>query len=460
MNRAGPKIRFVSRAGFSAAIAFLPSLIIFAQSPSFSDSGSLPTGAAPELFQEMAIFDSIDSSKEVKGAAALQIAEYLGAKACRGPGDFFTSIQYFLAAAQLGQKDALKSLVRTIQSKQGADRMTAVIDLYDYQDWSGAKTAMMADDAMKLKIVQANVGREEGKLTGHRDRITGVAFSPDRKMLASSSWDQTVKLWSLSNFTCQTTLQGHGNRVVSVVFSSDKQSVVSMAADSIIKLWKVADGHCLQTLNASESPPNCMALSPDGSLLATGSADDTVTIRGIGDSSRKDSLVGHSGGVNALAFGPDGKTLASGSSDNTVRLWDAAIDQCDNVLTGHNTAVMGLAYNPDGKILASYSSDGMIRFHPTGQAMVPGGKIQGIDWTAKGLVAISKSDDGSIQLWQVADKTCQSILKADLKGVLSASVSPDGQTLALALSDNTIRLWTLTGCFATPEGSNTPVTSR
>ncbi len=48
-------------------------------------------------------------------------------------------------------------------------------------------------------VAPSPLAAEEPKLwitlTGHRDRVYSVAYSPDGKTLASGSWDQTIKLW-------------------------------------------------------------------------------------------------------------------------------------------------------------------------------------------------------------------------------------------------------------------------
>ena len=45
------------------------------------------------------------------------------------------------------------------------------------------------------------------RLQGHSDKVTGVAFSPDGAMIASSSWDQSVRVWEVASGECRATLQ-------------------------------------------------------------------------------------------------------------------------------------------------------------------------------------------------------------------------------------------------------------
>src|SRR5204863_213159 len=58
-------------------------------------------------------------------------------------------------------------------------------------------------------------------LGSHRDAVISLAFSPDGKRLASSSWDHTVKLWDVATPGESATLRGHATRGKCVAFAPD-----------------------------------------------------------------------------------------------------------------------------------------------------------------------------------------------------------------------------------------------
>jgi WD40 repeat protein len=72
--------------------------------------------------------------------------------------------------------------------------------------------------------------------------VNSVAYSPDGKMLASGSRDQTIKLWDVARAKEQATLKGHTEMVNSVAYSPDGKMLASGSRDQTIKLWDVATG--------------------------------------------------------------------------------------------------------------------------------------------------------------------------------------------------------------------------
>ncbi len=76
-------------------------------------------------------------------------------------------------------------------------------------------------------------------LQGHSLHVSSVAFSPDSKYLASSSYDNIVKLWSVESQKDVATLQGHRHFITSVAFSPDGKYLASGSYDNTVKLWSI-----------------------------------------------------------------------------------------------------------------------------------------------------------------------------------------------------------------------------
>ncbi len=107
-----------------------------------------------------------------------------------------------------------------------------------------ASTANLTGETPQFEVLELEKFNDQG----HTDLVWSVVFSPEDKMLASGSEDQTVKLWNIQTGECLKTLQGHSHRVCSVAFSPDGETITSGSGDETIKLWDVKTGHCLKTL--------------------------------------------------------------------------------------------------------------------------------------------------------------------------------------------------------------------
>ncbi|MBI3815428.1 MAG: hypothetical protein HY279_13315, partial [Nitrospinae bacterium] len=84
-------------------------------------------------------------------------------------------------------------------------------------------------------------------LEGHKDSVRTVSFSPDGKMLASGSHDETIKLWEMPAGKLISTLKGHKNWVDTVSFSPDGKMLASGSRETI-KLWEMPSGKFITCL--------------------------------------------------------------------------------------------------------------------------------------------------------------------------------------------------------------------
>jgi WD40 repeat protein len=153
-----------------------------------------------------------------------------------------------------------------------------------------------------------------------------LAYSPDGRWLAIvGADDRTVVL--LDARTHAQVAEFHGDEelvhIHSAAFSPDNRLLATSSHDSTVRLWQVPSGAC-RVLTGHTFEVFAVAFHPDGTRLATGGRDGAVWLWDLKRGDEVARLPGHITYVWSLAFSPDGTTLASASGDSTVRLWDTA----------------------------------------------------------------------------------------------------------------------------------------
>ena len=296
-----------------------------------------------------------------------------------------------------------------------------------------------------LMPTQVATAQLKATLEGHTDLVWSVAFRPNGVMLASASWDQTVRLWNVNTGQLLHTLTGHTNDVMSVTFSPDGQTLASASWDGTIRLWNPNNGKLKRTLTGHRGGVASVIFSPDGRTLASGSADRTIRLWNAQTWKLEKTLTGHTDVVEIVAFSPDGKTLVSGSRDTTIRLWNPQNGKSKSTLTEHTAPVNTLALSPNGRTFASGSRDRSIRLWNPNNGKYQRTLAADTDW----VNPVAFSPDGEtlliggrgISLWDTKTGQYKKPLAGNIGGAISVIFSPDGRTVASGSADHKVRLW-------------------
>ncbi|MEG3956546.1 AAA-like domain-containing protein [Microcoleus sp. herbarium2] len=279
-------------------------------------------------------------------------------------------------------------------------------------------------------------------LKGHASGVESLDFSPDGKIIATASGDRTIKFWSKDGKDLRT-FAGHRGAVWNIDFSPDGKSIASLAIGYAVKLWQPKNIFFLPLLGHDAAVYRA-AFAPDGKIVATASTDGTVKLWRV-DGTLLKTLKEGTGGLWDVAFSPDGKLIASGG-EKTVKLWQKD-GRFLREINAHKGVVYGITWSPDGKIIASASSDGTVKLWQPDGVLVRTLKLDGSAfWSVafspdgKALAAVGSS--GTLAIWK-PDGTLLQAIDAHQAMIMGVSFSPDGKTLASASTDGTAKLWKL-----------------
>jgi WD40 repeat protein len=311
-------------------------------------------------------------------------------------------------------------------------------------------------------------------LRGHRGEVCHVAFSPDGRLLASSSWDGTIRLWDPATAQELAILRGHKGDVNWVTFAPDGKTLASGADDWTIKLWDVASRQELGILRGHTGDVMTVEFSPDGKLLASaGAHDKLVKLWDVSTRRLLANFAGHTDRVDAVAFGPDGKSLASSGKDATIKIWDvsavpreaptaprtwspvasvAVKDIRSPAASAPGTWVSGIAWRRDGRAIAMGCGDDSVKLWdvavpPLAEThLLYGhmGQVRSVAFSSDGRLLASGGEDAQVRLLDLGRDEFRTFL-GHTSRVWSVAFSPGGDKLASASSDATVRLWTLGG---------------
>ncbi|NBD16319.1 MAG: hypothetical protein GVY04_09285 [Cyanobacteria bacterium] len=321
-------------------------------------------------------------------------------------------------------------------------------------------------------------------LSGHTQTVQAVDVSPDGNLIASASWDGTVKLWQ-SNGQLIKTLDAHHREVMDIHFQPEGTLFASASLDGTIRLWQ-RDGTLVKVISTQQQALNCVRFMPNGQQFITAGEDGTLAIWN-GDGTLDKRFLAHDQGISQISISPDGNWIASASQHSSVvKIWQqdgtlvqrlTAEDGVSDLAfsaNGERIAVASLsgqiqiwhqdgtlqaelppspnvatavAFTPDGKLISA-DQEGNIEYwawqdhphSPTITLTAHQGAVRDVSFFPNSNVMVSASDDKTLRTWQLPEP-----MKGQQEDIYSVQFAPTGNQFASAGWDHTIRLWNAEG---------------
>jgi WD40 repeat protein len=280
--------------------------------------------------------------------------------------------------------------------------------------------------------------------------VSDLLFTPDGKVLISSSGDQTIRLWDWSTFKQTGVLCGHLDEVDGLALAPNGRTLVSRCKDGSIYLWdvtKISRHPGYQTL-PSRLDYSSAVFTPDGRSILGADMNGGVALWDAFTLTETRRLRGDFTKGIDIIISPDARWLMQGDAAGRLRVWDArngleitnflaAPGRFDAWITDNGKFLM-TRYSPaTNNVLEAWNTDTWQRQGSLNLA------FKNFTWA----FATSRPNffviatDRALRLFDVTKFNDAPPLIESQGNVLAVATSPDDRMLAVAYVDGSVRLW-------------------
>mmetsp|Transcript_32290 Transcript_32290/g.91545 ORF Transcript_32290/g.91545 Transcript_32290/m.91545 type:complete len:497 (+) Transcript_32290:351-1841(+) len=212
-----------------------------------------------------------------------------------------------------------------------------MIQQFDYHvaptldvDWRNNTSFASCSTDRLIYVCELGKQKALKQFKGHRDEVNAIKWDPTGMLLASCSDDFTAKIWSLKQDKCLHDLTDHTKEIYTITWSptgpgtsnpNQQLLLASASFDASIKLWEAERGTCLYSLTKHTDPVYSVSFSPDAQFLASGSFDKNLHVWSVKDGSLVRTYKG-GGGIFEVSWNRDGTKVAACCSNNNVCVID------------------------------------------------------------------------------------------------------------------------------------------
>ena len=265
--------------------------------------------------------------------------------------------------------------------------------------------------------------------------VKAVAFSPDRRIVATGHEDNHVRLWSAETGGELNVLDRHASAVDAVAFSPDGRYLVSGSVDGTARLWK-ANGEHVGPLVGHTGAVTAVAFNPQSTLVATASNDRTVRIWKTSLGQLPVVLRGHRDAVTRVRFIRHGRRIVTVSRDRTERSWDPEPEPVMHVVRNPQVRPRAsLVAEAKGKRATVDGNKVIVRDLRTGKKTVLLGHrkpVTSVHFDSTGKRLVTSSEDKDARIWDARTGQTLETLRGHFNVVNDAEFSPDGRWVVTA----------------------------
>ncbi|ESR39245.1 WD40 repeat-containing protein HOS15 [Citrus sinensis] len=197
-------------------------------------------------------------------------------------------------------------------------------------DWRNNVSFATSSTDNMIYVCKIGENRPIKTFAGHQGEVNCVKWDPTGSLLASCSDDVTAKIWNMKQDKYVHDLREHSKEIYTIRWSPtgsgtnnpNQQLILASASfDSTVKLWDVELGKLLYSLNGHREPVYSLAFSPNGEYLASGSLDKSMHIWSLKEGKIVKTYTGN-GGIFEVCWNKEGDKIAACFANHTVCVLD------------------------------------------------------------------------------------------------------------------------------------------
>ncbi|KAH3909012.1 hypothetical protein HBH56_166890 [Parastagonospora nodorum] len=246
----------------------------------------------------------------------------------------------------------------------------------------GDKIVVVGTKDGDIELYDIAASSQLDKIQAHEGAVWTMQVHPDGKSLITGSADKTVKFWNFEIVQeeipgtkrtmprlklVQSRILKVNDDVLSVQFSPDSRLLAVATLDNTVKVFFVDSLKLFLNLYGHKLPVLNMSISSDSKLIATCSADKNVRIWGLDFGDCHKALFGHQDSIMQIAFiphpvdGDEKHIFFSASKDKTIKSWDADKFEQIQRFKGHHGEIWAMTVARTGDFVVTASHDKSIR---------------------------------------------------------------------------------------------------
>lgn len=347
---------------------------------------------------------------------------------------------------------------------------------------------MVVGDNCRLNIIDYNDGNIIRKIKIHDAPIKTICKSKDEKIIATGSYDRTIKVFSYPDLNLLDTIHGDNKWENSISISSDNKILIAGSFNSKFFAYNLKDREelCIGStktngINALDSYEDLIAVagdkgsiqvidlytnkvvlslqahnsiiqslkfSPNGEFIAATSYDETISLINIKEKAIDKVFKDHDGIVNTVDWNADGDKLVTGGYDGLLRIWDVNTGRLIKKIHSDDSVIKSVIWNHKFNLIAVAQNSRTIYVYDA-QTFKLVGKLTGhsalinqIAWSPFENLIVSASRDKTIMIHDIETFESSVLIdKAHRKSIKSITWSKTGEYIVSGSYDTKVKIW-------------------